>query len=222
MTPSDFETWLAETLGHRPRDLMLFARALTHPSEGGADYQRLEFLGDRVLGLVIATWLYRQFPDEAEGKLNSRLAALVSGMACAAIGREIGIAQHIRFGKQARDDGASDIDNVLGDVVEALIGALYLDGSIGAARDFIRHAWESRVETMESAPQHPKSALQEWAAAHDCAAPVYRVARQSGPPHNPQFVVEVEIPGGAKAEASGTSKQEAETAAAKALLETLQ
>ncbi|NNC71425.1 MAG: ribonuclease III [Sphingomonadaceae bacterium] len=214
--------WIAEALGHTPSDVALFERALTHPSMGEkTNYQRLEFLGDRVLGLAIATWLYKRHREDPEGKLNSRLSELVSRMTCAAIGREIGVAPHIRLGKQARDDGAADSDNVLGDVVEALIGALYLDGGIGASRDFISAAWESRVEAMGRAPTHPKSALQEWAAANGHEPPIYRVATQSGPQHSPQFIVRVEIPDGESAEAEGTSKQDAETAAARALLEKL-
>jgi ribonuclease-3 len=211
--------WLAETLGHDPHDMGLFERALTHPSTGEADYQRLEFLGDRVLGLIVSTWLYDLHPGEAEGKLNSRLAALVSRATCAEVGREIGVAPHIRLGKQARDDGGADSDNVLGDVVEALIGALYRDSGFDAARSFVFRKWESRVEEMERAPQHPKSELQEWAAAHKCKPPVYTLVDRSGPPHNPSFTIRVEIPNRAHAQAEGSSKQEAETAAAQALLE---
>lgn len=213
--------WLADTLGHAPHDPAIFARALTHPSMDEPDYQRLEFLGDRVLGLIISTWLYERHEDDPEGQLNSRLAALVSRSTCAEIGREIGIAAHIRFGKQARDDGGADSDNVLGDVVEALIGALYLDGSFDVARSFVYRSWESRVEEMDRAPQHPKSALQEWAAANRCKPPVYTIADRSGPAHNPHFRMRVEIPNRDNAEAEGSSKQEAEKAAAKALLEKL-
>ena len=217
-----FEAWLEDALGHRASDMALFERAVTHPSAGAdRNYQRLEFLGDRVLGLAIATWLFKRHREEPEGKLNSRLSQLVSGATCAAIGREIGVSVHIRFGKQARDDGAADSDNVLGDVIEALIGALYLDGGMGAARDFVSRAWESRVEEMGRAPQHPKSALQEWAAAQGLEPPVYTISDQAGPQHSPHFKVSVVIPDGGEAEAEGTSKQEAETAAAKALLDKL-
>ncbi len=217
----ELATWIAETLGHAPGDLSLFERALTHPSSGAErNYQRLEFLGDRVLGLAIATWLFKRHRDDPEGKLNSRLSELVSRHTCAAIGREIGLAPLIVLGKQARDDGAADSDNVLGDVVEALIGALYLDGGIGAARDFVSSAWESRVEAMGRAPQHPKSALQEWAAANDQAPPLYALTESTGPAHDPRFIVEVTV-GNESASAEGTSKRDAETAAAKALLEKL-
>lgn len=215
------EDWLVDILGHAPGDAALFARALTHPSLDEPHYQRLEFLGDRVLGLIIASWLYDRHAQDPEGKLNSRLAALVSRTTCAGIAREIGAAPHIRLDKQARDDGSADSDNVLGDIMEALIGALYLDAGFEAAHAFIEKTWASRVNAMDRAPQHPKSAVQEWAAAHRCKPPVYRLVDRSGPPHNPRFAIRVEIPNRDSAEAEASSKQEAEKAAAQALLEKL-
>ncbi len=213
--------WLEETLGHRPRDLALFTRALTHSSRGDDHYERLEFLGDRVLGLATAGWLYELFPDEPEGKLSRRYNALVSGETCAEIARELGIGRHVILGKQAREDGAADSDNVLGDIVESLIGALYLEAGLEPCIAFIRRAWDDRVSTRDKAPKHPKSALQEWAAANEKKAPVYETRDRSGPHHAPKFVVEVEIRGVGTATAEGCSKQEAETAAAKALLDRL-
>jgi len=213
--------WLEEILDHRPRDPGLFLRALTHASRGDGHYERLEFLGDRVLGLAVASWLYEVFPDEPEGKLSPRLNALVAGETCAEIARELGVGAHVVLGKQARDDGAADSDNVLGDVVEALIGALYLEGGLELASAFIRRTWGERVSTRDKAPKHPKSALQEWAAAHERKAPVYQLAGRSGPHHAPRFIVEVEIKGVGTASAEGQSKQEAETAAAALLLEKL-
>lgn len=214
------DAWLRTALGHAPGDLALFQRALTHGSRDAEDYQRLEFLGDRVLGLIVARWLYVRFPDEPEGKLSRRLNTLVSGDTCAAIARQIGVGAHLRLGKQARDDGAMDSDNVLGDVIEALIGALYLDSGFDAADAFVRRAWGERIE-RERAPQHPKSALQEWAAANRRKPPVYELAGRSGPPHAPRFTVTVSIKGAGDASAEGSSKQEAETAAAQALLAVL-
>jgi ribonuclease-3 len=214
--------WLAAALGHAPRDTTLFARALTHPSHGGPDYQRLEFLGDRVLALVVAEWIYDRFPDDDEGQLSRRLNALVARETCADVGRAIGLKAHIRLGKQARSDGATDSDNVLGDVVEALIGALHIDGGIDVARGFIRSAWASLLEELTSAPRHPKAALQEWAAAHGHKQPAYSVVARSGPHHAPRFTVAVEIANIGSATAEGGSKQAAETAAAAALLEQVQ
>ena len=213
--------WLQETLGRAPGDSALFERALTHASFGEAQYERLEFLGDRVLGLTVAGWLYALFPDEPEGKLSRRLNALVARETCAEVARELGVGSRVRLGKQAREDGASDSDNVIGDVVEALIRALYLDGGLEAAEAFVRRAWGDRVSAGDKAPQHPKSALQEWAAAQERKPPVYRLAERSGPQHAPTFLVEVEIKGVGSARAEGASKQEAETAAAQKLLDQL-
>ena len=214
--------WLGETFGHAPGDLARYERALTHGSQASANYERLEFLGDRVLGLAVAEWLYELFPEEPEGSLSKRLNALVTGAVCAEVARGIGARPWLRLGKQARDDGASDSDNVLGDVMEALIGALYLDAGFEPARDFVRRAWADRVSADTRAPQHPKSALQEWAAAHQRKTPAYDVIDRSGPQHAPRFVVRVSLGDFAYAEASGSSKQEAETAAAAALLEQVQ
>jgi ribonuclease-3 len=213
--------WIEEVLDWRPSDPALFERALTHASYGADQYERLEFLGDRVLGLAVATWLYELFPDEPEGQLSKRLNALVARDVCAEVGRELDVGPRLRLGKQAREDGASDSDNVVGDAVEALIGALYLDAGLEAAEAFVRKAWDDRVSTRDGAPQHPKSALQEWAAAQERKPPAYRLAERTGPQHAPTFVVEVEIRGVGSATAAGASKQEAETAAAAKLLEQL-
>ncbi|WP_340313212.1 ribonuclease III [Rhizorhabdus argentea] len=221
MNDDALRAWIESTLGHSPRDVAMFRRALTHGSHGPVHYERLEFLGDRVLGLIAADWLYALFPDEPEGKLSRRLNAIVSREACAEIGREIGVATHLKLGKQARDDGAVESDNVLGDVVEALIGALFLEGGLAAPQIFVRRAWAERVTSQDQAPKHPKSALQEWAAANRCRPPVYTTGARTGPHHAPRFTVTVAIPGKAEASAEGASKQEAETAAAQALLEKL-
>ncbi len=215
---SDVTAWLEAALGVTPRDPSLYLRALTHGSHGAETYERLEFLGDRVLGLVIADWLYATYDREAEGKLSFRLNALVTRASCAQVGREIGVVPHIRLGKQARDDGAYDSDNVIGDVIEALIGALWLDHGLGPARAFIRKHWAATMEGHQSAPRHPKSALQEWAAAHNRKPPVYTITHRSGPHHAPRFTVTVSLGSAGEASAEGSSKQEAETAAAAALL----
>jgi ribonuclease III len=211
--------WLNDVLPERPRDLALYDRALTHGSTGKPDYQRLEFLGDRILGLVISDMLFHHFPDEAEGRLSHRLNALVSGSACAEIARQIGIAPHIRLGKQARDDGAQQSDNVLGDVMEALIGALYLDHGLSAARALIETYWRPLLETANGAPKHPKSALQEWCAANGRKVPEYNIVKKEGPPHAMRFEVSVNVKGFAPVSAEAASKQAAETAAALAFLE---
>ncbi|MGN6279368.1 MAG: ribonuclease III [Sphingomonas sp.] len=218
---SGLVAWLTETFGAAPGEPARYERALTHGSQATANYERLEFLGDRVLGLAIAEWLYELFPDEPEGSLSKRLNALVTGAVCAEVARTIGVQPHLKLGKQARDDGAADSDNVLGDVMEALIGALYLDHGFAAPRAFIRRTWDERVRSNSAAPQHPKSALQEWAAAHNRKPPAYEVIDRSGPHHAPRFTIRVTVGKQAEATATGASKQEAETAAAKALLEQL-
>jgi len=215
---SALHDWLTVTLGHAPLDLAPFERALTHGSQAAANYERLEFLGDRVLGLVMAEWLFELFPGEPEGALSKRLNALVTGAVCADVARGLGVAAQLRLGKQARDDGASDSDNVLGDVMEALIGALYLEAGLDGARRAIRKVWADRPSRQIAAPQHPKSALQEWAAAHNRKTPAYDVVERSGPHHAPRFRVKATLGTFAEAEAEGSSKQEAETAAAAALL----
>lgn len=219
---SELRGFLRQTLGHDPKDLSLFERALTHSSLGKDSYERLEFLGDRVVGLVIARWLYERFEKEPEGKLSRRYNVLVSREICAEIGRELGLGEWIKLGKQAREDGANRSDNVVGDVVEALIGALLLDGGLDTADAFIRRTWAPYVESQGKAPKHPKSALQELAAARNWTAPEYEVARTSGTHHAPRFTVQVAIRNIGEATAEGASKQEAETAAATALLEQLQ
>ena len=218
---ADVAAFVRDTLGHEPGDLALFDLALTHSSVGARSYERLEFLGDRVLGLVIAAALYQRYPKEPEGNLSKRYNGLVDRATCAQNGREIGVPAFIRLGRQAREDGATQSDNVVGDVVEALIGALYLDGGMGAAERFILNLWGPDLATQGRAPQHPKSALQELAAARDLKPPVYEVVSRSGAHHAPQFTVRVSVPKLGEATAEGTSKQEAETAAATALLSQL-
>jgi ribonuclease-3 len=210
--------FVRDRLGHAPRDQRLFDLALTHSSVGGESYERLEFLGDRVLGMVIARALYERYPTEPEGKLSRRYNALVARETCAEIGRELGIPKLVKLGKQAREDQAGQSENVVGDVVEALIGALLLDAGIDAAERFILHAWGAYLDEQVRAPEHPKSALQELAAARGLKAPVYEVVSRTGAHHAPVFTIRVSVTKLGEATAEGTSKQDAETAAAEALL----
>jgi ribonuclease-3 len=219
---SDFAAFLNTVFGRQVSDLKLFERAVTHASVGRDSYDRLEFLGDRVLGLVTARMLYDRFPDEPEGQMSKRFNALVSRETCAEVGRGLGVPGHIRLGKQAREDRAAESENVVGDVVEALIGALFLESGLDAAQDFIRTAWAPYVDSQKRAPQHPKSALQELAADLSLPPPHYELVSRTGAHHTPTFRIRVAIKGGGEAEAEGASKQEAETAAATALLEKMQ
>ena len=214
--------WLEEQgfhIGEEP----LWLEALTHGSFNGsgaeaADYQRLEFLGDRVLGLSVAAWLFRA-GDAPEGKLSQRLNALVSGATCARIARNTGLPAHIRLGKQARDDGGKDSDKILGDVMEALIGACFIQHGFSAAQDLIYRLWADELEGDEGKSKHPKSALQEWAAGNRRVTPLYEVTDRSGPDHAARFTVRVTVRNVGSAEASATNKSEAERLAAKAFLE---
>ena len=210
--------FVARAIGHRPKDDALFERALTHGSYGAASYERLEFLGDRVLGLAIANWLYERFPDEVEGKMSRRYNALVARETCAEVGRALGVPAEIRLGRQAREDRAASSDNVIGDVVEALLGALFIEGGFETAEAFVRRHWAPFLEGQKRAPIHPKSGLQEHAAQNGMGVPAYELVSRSGPHHAPTFTVKVSLGRHGEAEAEGDSKQEAETAAAAALL----
>lgn len=181
------------------------------------DYQRLEFLGDRVLGLVIAEWLHEK-SDAAEGKLSQRLNALVSRETCADVARHIALPSHIRLGKQARDDGGTQSDNILGDVMEALIGASFVTQGFDATAQVVRRLWADMVAGQAGKAKHPKSALQEWAAGNKRKMPEYRLVERSGPDHNARFTVAVAIKGVGEAEATGSSMRDAETAAAAAFM----
>jgi ribonuclease-3 len=218
---SELSDFVHRELGYEPNDLSLFETALTHSSTKGSNYERLEFLGDRVIGLLIARWLYERFPAEPEGKLSRRFNSLVARETCAEVGRELGLPALIRLGKQAREDGANRSDNVVGDVVEALAGALFVEGGLEPAEKFVRRYWTPLIEEQRKAPKHPKSALQELAAAKGLSNPDYEVTSRSGAHHMPHFTVQVSIDQLGQAEGEGASKQEAETAAAAALLEIL-
>ncbi|QNN64108.1 ribonuclease III [Sphingomonas rhizophila] len=218
---SDTAAFLTEALGIEPRDAALYERARTHGSRGGDSYERLEFLGDRVLGLLVSEWLYERFPDEPEGKLSRRYNALVARETCAEVGRAIGLPPHIRLGKQAREDLANLSENVIGDVVEALLGAVYLEHGLDAARAIVRKHWSPFLDVQKRAPVHPKSALQELAAARNLGVPVYEMLARFGPHHAPRFRVKVSLGRHGEAEAEGDNKQEAETAAAAMLVERL-
>lgn len=214
MLTDESAAFIARILGEPLKDPGLWAEALTHGSTGEArNYERLEFLGDRVLGLAIAEWLFERGTGN-EGKLSQRLNALVSRDTNAAVARSIGLAPHIRLGKQARDDGGADSDNILGDVMEALLGASFLTRGFPATQSLVRRLWADAVDGRVGQQKHPKSALQEWAAGNKRKMPEYRVVNRTGPDHAAQFTVSVGINGVGEAEASGNSKQEAETLAA--------
>jgi len=218
--------WLTK-LGFTIKNEGPWLEALTHGSfhhgnsngnGGSSDYQRLEFLGDRVLGLSVASWLYKA-GNAPEGKLSQRLNALVSGATCALIAREIELQHHIRLGKQAREDGGANSDNILGDVMEALIGASFVEHGFEATREVVYRLWATQLSGDVGKAKHPKSALQEWAAGNRRAMPIYEVVERSGPDHDTRFKVRVSIHTVGAAEAIANSKGEAERLAAETFLE---
>lgn len=220
---------LLEELGLEVHDRSLVELALIHPSAArgqGAKRsdcnQRLEFLGDRVLGLVIASHLYEAFPEEDEGALAKRFADLVKTESLAEVAEQIQLGRHMVLGEgEASNKGASNTAN-LADACEALIGALYLDGGLGLAETFIRQHWQPLITRQHKPPQDAKTSLQEWAQARGLGLPKYALVSRSGPDHSPEFEISVSIPGHGDAAASGRSKKEAERFAANALLARLE
>lgn len=219
---------LAQTLAHDFTEPSLLREALTHPSTDLQDrgrarfgYERLEFLGDRVLGLVIAEWLLERFPNEAEGSLAKRHTALVRREALALVARDIGLGQYLILSPGESDSGGRENEAILSDACEAVIAALYLDGGLEPARRFIRTAMAEAIDIHTKPPQDPKTTLQEWAQARALPLPKYTTVSRSGPDHRPLFEVQVSIEGESPASATGTSKRIAEGQAATALLDTL-
>lgn len=212
---------IAAITGHDFRDHALLRRALTHASArgaGGADYQRLEFLGDRVLGLVVAEMVFAANPGAPEGELSLRLNALVNAETLAAIAEETGLPAQIVAGSELRTVGGRKRVNLRADVMEALIAAIYLDGGLEAARGFIERCWRERAAAPGAARRDPKTELQEWAHQVSKSSPLYVIEKREGPDHDPLFEVSVTIAGVAPATGSGRSKRQAEQAAATAIL----
>jgi len=229
---------LTAALAHEFAEPALLKTALTHPSaisvtrprrgrkaaskadgEMSADNQRLEFLGDRVLGIVIAEMLFHAFPDEDEGALARRLAALVKQDSLDAVAREIGLGRHLILSRGEEDGGGRDNPATLADACESVIGALYLDGGLEIARGFVERYWQPKMAAEAKPPQDAKTALQEWAQAAGLALPRYTVVKSEGPPHDPVFEVAVSVAGQEPASARGRSKRAAEQAAARTLLD---
>lgn len=205
-------------LAYKFKQRSLLRRALRHAGPTGApqaDNERLEFLGDRVLGLVVAEDLYRRFPDVPEGQLARRFNALVSKTACAGVAETLGLADLIA----RRGAGGGITQRVLADICEALVAAVYLDGGLEAARSVVLIHWEEGLESAETTRRDPKSQLQEWALGKALPVPDYAVTGREGPDHAPFFTVSVTVEGQEAASGSGPSKREAEQAAAEAFLE---
>lgn len=218
---------LAAALGHSFSDLGLLEEALTHPSAGARrgrrrrDYDRLEFLGDRVLGLAVADLLRRRYPNDAAGELARRFNALVRQNSLARMAEALGLGAHVRLSRSERDSGGARKPAILADVFEAVIAALYIDGGLAAAEKFLGTCLAPSLDEVASAAKDAKTALQEWAAARGLPPPVYAVAAREGPPHAPMFTVSATIDGHGPAAGKGSSKRTAEQIAARVLLRSL-
>lgn len=215
---------LEAALGHRFSDPSLLRRALTHASatpDGGPDNERMEFLGDRVLGLVVADALVATYPSAAEGELAPRLNRLVRRETCAAVARTLDLGAHLMLAPAEAAQGGRDKTAILGNAMEAVIAALYMDGGLEAARRFVLAAWASQFETVATVPRDAKTQLQEELHARGLEPPAYRVTRRSGPDHAPVFEVAADAGAAGTAQGTGASKRAAEQAAAAALLAAL-
>lgn len=210
---------LEKAAGYTFKNQDLLRRALTHASTGeDGNYERLEFLGDRVLGLIIAELLFARFPEESEGDLAKRQAALVQGEWLAVVAGDIGLGGYILMSEAEAQSGGGENENRLADVFEALIGAIYLDGGLVPCRALITRLWDGRMDAMKAPPQHPKTALQEWAQGLGLPLPVYKIVEQSGPDHAPVFIVELSVKGFDSVRSEGRTRQAAERAAAAAFM----
>jgi ribonuclease-3 len=210
-----------DRIGYRFSRPELLIRAVTHSSIGTPtrpDNQRLEFLGDRVLGLVIAEALLKADPNAAEGLLAPRFNALVRKETCAEIAREVVLGDVLKLGRSEMLSGGRRKEALLGDAMEAVIAAVHQDSGFEAARALVLRLWGDRIGRVEADARDPKTALQEWAQARGMAPPTYTETARSGPDHQPQFTVRVSLASGEVAEATAGSKRAAEQAAAKDLL----
>ena len=211
-------------LGHTFADPALLVTAMTHVSalkpshKRGESYQRLEFLGDHVLGLIVSDMLYRSFPNADEGELSKRLADLVRKESCADVAKSLGLADDIKLGAVGAGASARLRKSVLGDICEAVIGAVFLDGGYTAAQQFVETNWTERMKKPRQPLRDAKTVLQEWAQGKGLELPQYIEVAREGPDHAPRFTAEVRIKGAKPARGEGASKRAAEQAAATALL----
>lgn len=219
---------LEQRLGYAFRDPALLTLALTHPStakshNGGAyNNQRLEFLGDAVLGLGITQMLYAMYPAESEGDLSKRLVALVNGSQLAQVAQDLQLGEYLVLSHSEAESGGRELPSNLEDACEALLGALFLDGGLQAVLPVIEQYWKPLAVGNALPPKDAKTALQEWAQGRGLPLPLYRVVSESGPAHAPEFTVEVDVRGQAPVQASARTKKLAERMAAEALLKAIE
>jgi ribonuclease-3 len=211
-------------LGHRFADPDLLDRALTHSSAISPgkriekSYQRLEFLGDRVLGLVVADMLYRRYPKSNEGELSRSLNTLVRKETCAEIARQLDLGKEIILGESEARSGGAGKDAILGDITEAIIGAIYLDGGLEPAQAFVERLFEEFLADGQANRADAKTTLQEWAQARGLEPPSYVLVERTGPDHAPEFTIGIDLAGFDRLEAAGPSKKIAEHRAAELFL----
>jgi ribonuclease III len=218
-------TALEDRIGYKFAEKALLERALTHisaisggPQNRGGSYQRLEFLGDHVLGLVISDMLYRAFPKANEGEMSRRLADLVRKETCAEVARTMDLGPALKLGNSESHAGGRLRTTILADVCEALVGAVFIDGGYGEAEKLVERFWKARMLKPLRPLRDPKTMLQEWAQARGLPTPAYRELARTGPHHDPEFRVAVVLPDRPPAEGVGSSKRAAEQAAAAAML----
>ncbi len=200
--------------GEGPASASRMMDTVTGSRASAGSNERLEFLGDRVLGLLIAEWLAERFPDEQEGELGRRHAQLVSGPVVARAAASVGLPAALSIAPGEARAGVAGLATVRADAMEALIGALYLDGGLDVARRFVRRAWQDAIETQHVPPKDPKTALQEWALGRGLKLPHYALTGRSGPSHEPVFTVSVTVAGQTGTGSAGSKRLAERTAAA--------
>lgn len=225
-----FETSIIKRLeqlaGHKFVNTELLSQALTHSSfcaneinRHKKNYERLEFLGDRVLGLCVANMLYANFPDAKEGELSKRFNALVNTEICAKIAEEIGLISLVRLGSELQNNNDKPHINIYADIIESFIAAIFLDAGLETACSFVEQYWQSLVQEDYAEKADAKTALQEWAHKQNGAQPVYRLLERRGSDHDPIFLIELAVVGFEPVRAEGASKRKAQSKAAKKMLQ---
>jgi ribonuclease-3 len=211
-----------DRLGYHFKDENFLVLALSHASMGGDNYERLEFLGDRVLGLVVADLVYHTFPNDAEGALAKRQAALGSTETLAEVARALDVGSFVIMSESERSVGGMNQDNLLADSLEAIIGAVYLDAGLDPCREIIQGLWGEKAHVLSAPPLDSKTALQEWAQARKLPLPVYEIVSQTGADHAPIFTIKVTVQGYEPQIATGNSRKNAEKESARLLLNYLE
>lgn len=218
MSAPDF-TQLQDIIGYQFKDPHWLERAMTHSSTNeNYSYQRLEFLGDRVLGLVMAHELFQEFKGEKEGGLAKRHTALIQGSTCAVIALAHNLNDYIIMSSSEEEAGGRINENIIADIMESILGAIYIDGGYQAARKVILELWGDTFKTLEIAPQDPKTELQEWVQARGLPLPSYEIIEKSGPDHAPVFTIQLDVEGFDAQKADGSSRRQAEKTVAQSML----